>query len=80
MCWIPDAPGTDNLSGKLGHVKKFKVPIKYMGPLSRFKKTNAPIKNDLLVLLSGPEPQRSLLEKKLLFELKTYSGSVVFPL
>ena len=78
MCWIPDAPGTDNLSGKLGHVKKFKVPIKYMGPLSRFKKTNAPIKNDLLVLLSGPEPQRSLLEKKLLFELKTYSGSVVF--
>ena len=31
-----------------------------------------------MVLLSGPEPQRSILEKKLIEELKRYSGQVLF--
>ena len=78
VCWIPDAPGNINLSGILGHVKTFDIPLKYIGPLSRFNKSNAKIKNDLMVLLSGPEPQRTLLEEKLLSELKDYSGNVVF--
>ncbi|WP_396602930.1 glycosyltransferase [Algibacter sp. R77976] len=78
MCWIPDADGDTNLSGKLGHVTNFDVPIKYIGPLSRFNKTKAEIKNNLMVLLSGPEPQRTMLEEKLLSELKDYSGKVVF--
>ena len=29
-------------------------------------------------MLSGPEPQRTLLEEKLLFELKNYQGKVLF--
>ena len=78
MCWIPDAEGEVNLSGKLGHVRHFEVPTKYIGPLSRFTKTRAETKNDLLVLLSGPEPQRTLLEEKLLSELSNYSKKVVF--
>ncbi len=77
-CWIPDTKGDINLTGRLGHAKDFDIPAKYMGPLSRFTKTDTTIKNDLLVLLSGPEPQRSLLETKLLFELKNYSGKIVF--
>jgi uncharacterized protein (TIGR00661 family) len=36
------------------------------------------IKYDLLVLLSGPEPQRGILEEKLLFELKNYKGTILF--
>ncbi|WP_242156100.1 glycosyltransferase [Aestuariivivens sediminis] len=77
-CWIPDMKGALNLSGELGHITSFKIPIKYIGPLSRFAKIQTPIKNDLLVLISGPEPQRTLLEKKLLTELKTHSGKIVF--
>ncbi|NJX14889.1 glycosyltransferase [Tamlana crocina] len=77
-CWVPDAKGEINLSGKLGHVKTFDTPTKYIGPLSRFTPTTSEPKNDLMVLLSGPEPQRTLLEKKLFSELKNYKGKVVF--
>ena len=35
-------------------------------------------KYDLLVLLSGPEPQRSMLETRLLQELKGFDGTVLF--
>lgn len=77
-CWIPDVETEENLSGKLGHPKTFEIPTTYMGPLSRFEKRYVDIVNDLLVLLSGPEPQRTLLENKLLNELKTFSGKVIF--
>ncbi|PQV51583.1 uncharacterized protein (TIGR00661 family) [Jejuia pallidilutea] len=76
-CWVPDAEGDLNLSGKLGHKKNFSIPTKYIGPISRFEKTEVDETIDLLVLLSGPEPQRSLLEAKLLKEVENYSGHVV---
>ncbi|KJD33814.1 glycosyltransferase [Tamlana nanhaiensis] len=78
VCWVPDTNGSVNLSGKLGHVKSFEIETKYIGPLSRFTKTEAPVKNDVMVLISGPEPQRTLLEEKLFDELKDYNGKVVF--
>ena len=78
MCWVPDVGEEPNLSGKLGHTKSFDIPTEYIGPLSRFKADNPVIKNNLMVLLSGPEPQRSLLEDKLLLELKHYPGKIVF--
>ena len=77
-CWVPDVKGDVNLSGRLGHVKSFEIPTKYIGPLSRFTKIDSEIKNDIMVLISGPEPQRTLLEEKLFLELKNYSGKVVF--
>ena len=77
-CWVPDAPGIKNLSGFLGHQKKKSANIKYMGILSRFDKKDVPIKYDFMVLLSGPEPQRSLLEDKLLTELKDTEKKVLF--
>ena len=77
-CWIPDHIGTKNLSGELGHTENYQSSLKYIGPLSRFKKLDLPIKYDLLIVLSGPEPQRSLLEQKLLEELKAYQGNVCF--
>ncbi len=75
-CWIPDNKEL-NYSGKLSQTKHIKNQ-KYIGVLSRFKKTSLPLKYDLLVLLSGVEPSRSQLEKKLLSELKNYTGSVLF--
>ena len=78
QCWIPDVEKSPNLSGALSHVCSFPIPTTYIGVLSSLKKQNIPIKYDILVLLSGPEPQRSLLEKKLLDELKNTSKKVCF--
>lgn len=38
VCWVPDFDGTSNLTGKLGHLEKNKLNIKYIGPLSRLHK------------------------------------------
>lgn len=76
-CWVPDISGTQNLSGKMGHVKK-ELNLKYIGILSRFKKEDLPQTFDIAVILSGPEPQRSLLEEILKKELKDFPGSILF--
>ena len=78
-CWVPDFENTPNLSGKLGHDFTTKLlPIKYIGALSRLEKTLIPSKFDIMVLLSGPEPQRGLLEQKLFKELADYNGNILF--
>lgn len=77
-CWVPDVKEKPNLTGKLGHLKKTKLKIKYLGPLSRFEKTETDAIYDLMVLLSGPEPQRTFLEDKLLKELQAFKGKVLF--
>lgn len=64
-CWIPDKAGTPNLSGTLAHgIKGLKV--KYLGVLSRMQNMSISKKYDLAAVLSGPEPQRSFLEKKII--------------
>jgi uncharacterized protein (TIGR00661 family) len=74
-CWVPDAKGEINLAGDLSHPKLLPAgPVKYLGPLSRFKKLDVDIKYDVCILLSGPEPQRTIFEKKFIEELKTFSG------
>ncbi|MBP6759373.1 MAG: glycosyltransferase [Flavobacterium sp.] len=77
-CWVPDFEGIPNLSGKLGHIKKSNFDIKYIGPLSRIQKKEIPKRYDLMIVLSGPEPQRGLLEEKLKKEVLHYKGNVVF--
>jgi len=66
VCWVPDVGGPINLSGKLGHPKKINFEVLYIGPLSRMIKKKMPNKYDVLALLSGPEPQRTMLELKLM--------------
>ena len=77
-CWVPDVEGFPNLSGKLGHVKKFNANLKYIGVLSRLEKEALPEIYDLMVIISGPEPQRTLLEEKLISELNGFSKPVLF--
>ena len=72
QCWIPDVAGENNIAGILSHPNIYpKVVAHYIGVLSRF---NKPViiekKYDICVLLSGPEPQRTLLENSLLNQLK----------
>jgi uncharacterized protein (TIGR00661 family) len=76
-CWIPDNEDENNLSGKLPE-KNAKIASKFIGPLSRLQKKEVEKQYNLLVLLSGPEPQRSILEKKLLEELNSYNKKVLF--
>jgi uncharacterized protein (TIGR00661 family) len=73
-CWVPDFENTPNLSGKLSHPPISGLPVHYIGPLSRFASMDKQggskkIKYDVLALLSGPEPQRTLLEMKIIREI-----------
>jgi uncharacterized protein (TIGR00661 family) len=74
-CWVPDFEGENNLSGDLSHKKPLPPNVHFIGPLSRFTFTNAQpgseYKYKFLVMVSGPEPQRSILEKALLIQLST---------
>jgi uncharacterized protein (TIGR00661 family) len=66
QCWVPDVAGPNNLSGKLGHSADSYPDLRYIGPLSRMTPKDVPKKYDYLVLLSGPEPQRTMLEVKMM--------------
>jgi UDP-N-acetylglucosamine transferase subunit ALG13 len=76
-CWIPDVEGENNLSGDLSH--KYSVPENcyFIGPLSRF--ANHPTspqpeqQYDIMAIISGPEPQRSIFEKMVIEQLESSS-------
>lgn len=68
ICWVPDAAGNDNIAGVLSHPAVLpKLPLYYTGLLSRLQPV-APSGGQYqwLFVVSGPEPQRSLLEQKLI--------------
>lgn len=78
-CWVPDFEGYENIAGELSHPGNQPATVNYIGGLSRFeRKEHVKKKYDLLILISGPEPQRSIFEKLLLAQLQHYSGSVLF--
>ena len=78
-CWVPDNEGENNLSGALSHKRPLPDNFRFIGPLSRFDDMMTPNQHnnpgppsyDLLVLLSGPEPQRSILEEKVRDQVKS---------
>ncbi|MBZ4189727.1 glycosyltransferase [Niabella beijingensis] len=78
-CWIPDYPQAPGLAGDLSHPDKMPgIPCAYLGPLSRMQPLAVPgIKNRILLLLSGPEPQRSLFEKIICEQLPYIKGNIV---
>lgn len=71
ICWIPDFENVPNLAGTLSHGSVVKsLNVRYLGVLSRMKKYEIPLRYDAIIVLSGPEPQRTLLENKILLQLK----------
>jgi len=81
-CWVPDSNGPGNLAGELSHPMVLpKIPVTYIGLLSRFQTHDAlpgfprPQTGHILFLLSGPEPQRSLLEDKVINDASHYPGT-----
>lgn len=75
-CWVPDNE-INGLCGELSHPeKKPQTPVEYIGAVSRFfKKEISVLNKHLLILLSGPEPQRTLLEEKIINEVSNYQGT-----
>jgi len=69
--WLPDLPGCPNISGIQTHPPGMPRRAEYVGLISRFgnmvpvpPREQEPF--DILGLLSGPEPQRSMLERILI--------------
>jgi uncharacterized protein (TIGR00661 family) len=72
-CWIPDRAENGGLSGDLAH--KFPLPrnAKFIGTLSRFQGMENTVANtdfDVVAVISGLEPQRTILEDNLLLKYK----------
>lgn len=76
-CWVPDFKEEPNLAGVLSHPEKLPaIPMRYIGWLSRFEKKSSREEKHLLILLSGPEPQRTILENKVLHQLDNFHHAV----
>jgi len=77
--WVPDAQGTPNLSGKLSHFQEpLSSRVQFIGPLTRLQKYERSQEYDVAVVLSGPEPQRSILEQRLLEQAMTLPRKFIF--
>lgn len=68
-CWVPDTTAYPGYAADLSHpIKMPAIPVTYIGPLSQFSVLNSATNNTLSLkykycfLLSGPEPQRSILQ------------------
>lgn len=74
--WIPDFPVAEKLSGALSNHSLITIPVKYTGVLSRFTHPAKVVekKFDIIALLSGPEPQRTLFEEKVQHYMKGYGN------
>ena len=77
--WVPDYDEAErSLSGALGHTEKQRYgTVRYIGPLSRFDGRENPMRPsridrfEVVAVLSGLEPQRSMLEEEI---VSRYSG------
>lgn len=66
--WVPDYADTrHNLSGALSHGGSMDKQVRYIGPLSRLEVPTvvAPSPYETVAVLSGLEPQRTLLEQEI---------------
>jgi hypothetical protein len=75
--WIADYEKEGNLSGQLTHPKPLPARAKYIGPVTRFRGVSPERPEfaqpfDVLAIVSGPEPQRTIFENLLIerFSLK----------
>jgi uncharacterized protein (TIGR00661 family) len=77
-CWVPDSAGDKNVAGVLSHPESLpSIPVHYIGILTRMIAiSNAFDQYQFCFLLSGPEPQRTILEDRIKSILPQLSGSI----
>jgi len=68
-CWVPDFEKEPTLAGDLSRRRNLEK-VRFIGPLSRMKIYPMELKYDLTIILSGPEPQRTFLEKKIIKQIQ----------
>lgn len=81
--WVVDVAQAPGLSGDLAHPAKLPTSATYIGLLSHLlsptlERRSKPTGDAILILLSGPEPQRTLLHDRLWEQLKTINRPVFF--
>ena len=72
-CWIPDYGEDSGLSGDLSHKYALPANAKFIGTLSRFNDCKLPAPDasyQVVAVLSGVEPQRTLFENELIAAYK----------
>lgn len=78
--WVPDVEDEPSLGGKLSHPVLNGVNTKYIGHLSRFSSDNQSFTektNKFLVILSGPEPQRTMFENIVLKQARETKDNIL---
>ena len=78
VCWVPDSEDSPSLAGELSHPPSMPgIPVQYIGGLSRLGACATQGEDVLLIILSGPEPLRTVFETLLLEQVAAYKGKVV---
>lgn len=79
-CWIPDEADNGTLSGDLSHYYPLPKHARFIGPLSRFlgmENISPTTTYDVVIILSGLEPQRTILEDQLLLRYRNKTEKVL---
>jgi uncharacterized protein (TIGR00661 family) len=77
-CWIPDNADRGSLAGALSNPSSIRgVETLMLGPITRFKPCNNKTEGFVLVILTGPEPQRSILEERLMELAKFMNETII---
>jgi uncharacterized protein (TIGR00661 family) len=77
--WVPDVAEAPGLSGDLSHGDRQAHPnVRFIGPLSRIDIHAIEQEYDVAVVLSGPEPQRTYLEQRLLEQAMLMPQKFIF--
>ncbi len=79
-CWVIDVAGMPNLSGSLAHPPQLPSNARFIGLLSQIAEEdlNHFSEEHLLILLSGPEPQRSILSDIIWEQVKDLHRKIIF--
>lgn len=79
-CWIMDVPEAPGMAGELSHGRELPPNATYIGTHSRMRTGGARSGPDsdgpyrIVAVISGPEPQRSILERLLVEQLHAIPG------
>ena len=83
-CWVPDIADYPGYAADLSHPTIMpRIPVTYIGALSQFSILNNKATNTLTVkykycfLLSGPEPQRTMLQNMIELEAQKLSAASI---
>jgi predicted glycosyltransferase len=75
-CWIMDESDAPGLAGELSHGEALPTHARHIGTMSRLKPSNGATgrRYEVVAVVSGPEPQRTMLERRIIDQLQHIPG------